>query len=265
MNSLITNKSSPQKQNMTWLIEHTAKCPKCQTNIEKNEGCKHMTCRKCEHQFCWECLKPWPNHSDPQCSKIVKEKTGRAGKKEKITDQFKLYEKIINFSKYKNHYSKILKKTLMKTKKFKPNRVNVIKNAGLKDKNSISQQINNTTQTNKNLISQNSNENIKKKKKLLEDSKLIRILIEIENLINIANIYKDKIKKDEIPNPKKFSLSNLERLEKLFNSNLDCVGEEKGGYRLEDLLKLTSKFYQTLQGIFKIYIFIEISSLFLQN
>jgi hypothetical protein len=37
-------------------------CPKCGVNIEKQGGCDHMTCRKCHHNFCWQCLVPFtPN------------------------------------------------------------------------------------------------------------------------------------------------------------------------------------------------------------
>jgi len=38
----------------------TKKCPMCNTRIEKNGGCDHMTCR-CGHNFCWICGK-YPNH-----------------------------------------------------------------------------------------------------------------------------------------------------------------------------------------------------------
>jgi hypothetical protein len=35
-------------------------CPKCDTPIQKIEGCKHMTCAApCRHEFCWVCEKPW--------------------------------------------------------------------------------------------------------------------------------------------------------------------------------------------------------------
>lgn len=39
-----------------WIQNNTKPCPRCQSNIEKNGGCHHMTCSRCKHQFCWECL-----------------------------------------------------------------------------------------------------------------------------------------------------------------------------------------------------------------
>ncbi|CAF3375228.1 unnamed protein product [Rotaria socialis] len=39
-----------------WIVEHSKKCPNCPYQIEKNDGCDHMTCIKCRHEFCWACL-----------------------------------------------------------------------------------------------------------------------------------------------------------------------------------------------------------------
>ena len=41
---------------------HMHNCPRCSTLIEKDGGCRHMTCR-CGHQFCWICGQNWsPEH-----------------------------------------------------------------------------------------------------------------------------------------------------------------------------------------------------------
>ncbi|CAF0997716.1 unnamed protein product [Rotaria sordida] len=39
-----------------WISVNTKECPKCHSHIEKNDGCDHMTCFKCKHEFCWECF-----------------------------------------------------------------------------------------------------------------------------------------------------------------------------------------------------------------
>ena len=31
-------------------------CPWCKIPIEKTDGCRHMRCRSCRKQFCWDCL-----------------------------------------------------------------------------------------------------------------------------------------------------------------------------------------------------------------
>uniref|UniRef100_A0A8R1Z9X3 RBR-type E3 ubiquitin transferase n=1 Tax=Pristionchus pacificus TaxID=54126 RepID=A0A8R1Z9X3_PRIPA len=51
-------------RNDKWLLENSKKCPKCKTDIEKNNGCNKMKCSKCATAFCWLCLKRL-DHGDP--------------------------------------------------------------------------------------------------------------------------------------------------------------------------------------------------------
>jgi len=41
-----------------WVASNAKICPNaaCQSPIEKNGGCNHMTCVKCKHEFCWSCM-----------------------------------------------------------------------------------------------------------------------------------------------------------------------------------------------------------------
>ena len=47
---------------LVWIGKNTRPCPGCSSAIQKNEGCNHMTCRKCRHEFCWICMGPWSKH-----------------------------------------------------------------------------------------------------------------------------------------------------------------------------------------------------------
>ena len=55
-------KEKNDSENLTWIKANCKPCPKCNANIEKNQGCMHMTCRECSHGFCWLCLTDWKEH-----------------------------------------------------------------------------------------------------------------------------------------------------------------------------------------------------------
>lgn len=62
--------------NDLWVEANTKGCPRCKARIEKDEGCNHMTCRKCRHEFCWICMQEWTLHSNStggffQCNRFV--------------------------------------------------------------------------------------------------------------------------------------------------------------------------------------------------
>ena len=53
---LIEEQSTETDANNKWLELFAKKCPNCNWYIQKNEGCDHMTCRYCHHEFCWQCF-----------------------------------------------------------------------------------------------------------------------------------------------------------------------------------------------------------------
>ncbi|KZS98666.1 hypothetical protein SISNIDRAFT_472483 [Sistotremastrum niveocremeum HHB9708] len=55
-------KCQDDSETANWIKSNTKECTKCQSTIEKNGGCNHMTCKKCKHEFCWVCMGPWVDH-----------------------------------------------------------------------------------------------------------------------------------------------------------------------------------------------------------
>jgi len=55
-------KCQNESETANWILANTKKCPECQARIEKNQGCNHMSCKVCKHEFCWICMGPWTDH-----------------------------------------------------------------------------------------------------------------------------------------------------------------------------------------------------------
>lgn len=76
-----TRETHEDKLSQVEMERISKKCPSCNVNIQKNEGCNHMTC-KCKFQFCWVCLKPWneANHDYYRCNQSSREGTMRSAR-----------------------------------------------------------------------------------------------------------------------------------------------------------------------------------------
>ncbi|KAK6199559.1 uncharacterized protein RJT21DRAFT_121936 [Scheffersomyces amazonensis] len=70
-------KCQDDSETANWIEANTHSCPKCDSSIEKNGGCNHMTCKKCSHQFCWICLGSWKEHNRDyfKCNKFKESKS----------------------------------------------------------------------------------------------------------------------------------------------------------------------------------------------
>lgn len=55
-------KCHDDSETANYILANTKDCPNCHASIEKNGGCNHMHCSRCNHDFCWVCLEKWENH-----------------------------------------------------------------------------------------------------------------------------------------------------------------------------------------------------------
>lgn len=64
-------KCKDDSETVNWIMSNTKQCPKCESSIEKNGGCNHMTCKKCRYEFCWICMEDWKVHGNQyyQCNR----------------------------------------------------------------------------------------------------------------------------------------------------------------------------------------------------
>ncbi|KAL4432057.1 hypothetical protein ABPG74_017793 [Tetrahymena malaccensis] len=110
-NSLVGGKTS-ETIDQLWIKLNTKKCPKCKVDIEKNQGCMHMTCRKCTYEFCWLCMGDWKNHTDcNKYSEIHKKEQDQIKQQSEaelqrftfFSDRFINHKKSIEFAIKKKH------------------------------------------------------------------------------------------------------------------------------------------------------------------
>ncbi len=60
--ALWLKKCQDESETSNWILANTKECAKCGVRIEKNQGCHHMTCRRCGYEFCWLCMADWNKH-----------------------------------------------------------------------------------------------------------------------------------------------------------------------------------------------------------
>lgn len=51
-----------ESRTQAWIKKNAKNCPQCKASIEKNGGCNHITCKACDYEFCWLCLKKYTSN-----------------------------------------------------------------------------------------------------------------------------------------------------------------------------------------------------------
>lgn len=72
------------------LARTTKQCPKCQTAIEKSEGCSKVLCSNCKHHFCWRCGKEitgYDHFASSECRLFDDEEIRRWNQRVKTIDK----------------------------------------------------------------------------------------------------------------------------------------------------------------------------------
>ncbi len=54
-----------------WKEAFSRCCPNCGIHIEKDGGCKHIACTKCQYEFCWYCNSNYSRHQMQTCEVIL--------------------------------------------------------------------------------------------------------------------------------------------------------------------------------------------------
>jgi ariadne-1 len=99
-----TKKCADDSETANWISANTKECPKCNSTIEKNGGCNHMTCRKCRNEFCWMCMGVWSEHGTAwyNCNRF-EEKSGSDARDAQAKSRQSLERYLHYYNRYANH------------------------------------------------------------------------------------------------------------------------------------------------------------------
>lgn len=97
-------KCADDSETANWISANTKECPRCNSTIEKNGGCNHMTCRKCKHEFCWMCMGIWSEHGTSwyNCSRF-EEKSGSEARDAQAKSRQSLERYLHYYNRFANH------------------------------------------------------------------------------------------------------------------------------------------------------------------
>lgn len=97
-------KCADDSETANWISANTKECPKCNSTIEKNGGCNHMTCRKCKYEFCWMCMGLWSEHGTSwyNCNRF-EEKSGTDARDAQAKSRVSLERYLHYYNRYANH------------------------------------------------------------------------------------------------------------------------------------------------------------------
>ncbi|KAI5363979.1 Putative Zinc finger, RING-type, IBR domain, Zinc finger, RING/FYVE/PHD-type, TRIAD [Septoria linicola] len=113
-------KCEDDSETANWINANTKECPKCNSTIEKNGGCNHMTCRKCRNEFCWMCMGIWSEHGTSwyNCNRF-EEKSGTDARDAQAKSRQSLERYLHYYNRYANHEqsAKLDKNIFEKTEK----------------------------------------------------------------------------------------------------------------------------------------------------
>ncbi|KIY68447.1 hypothetical protein CYLTODRAFT_489736 [Cylindrobasidium torrendii FP15055 ss-10] len=97
-------KCADDSETANWIKSNTKECPKCNSTIEKNGGCNHMTCKKCKNEFCWVCMGPWSDHGTSwySCNRY-EEKAGIEARDAQSRSRASLERYLHYYNRWANH------------------------------------------------------------------------------------------------------------------------------------------------------------------